>query len=48
MKRCDHQRGDYHFTEEKLLQENYRSYSGTYWEKRVMAPSCLLYFDRAE
>jgi phytoene desaturase len=35
---------DYHFTEEKLLQENYRSYSETYWEKRVMAPSCLLYF----
>jgi phytoene desaturase len=35
---------DYHFTEEKLLTENYRSYSETYWEKRVMAPSCLLYF----
>jgi phytoene desaturase len=35
---------DYHFTEEKLLAENYRSYSETYWEKRVMAPSCLLYF----
>src|SRR6187399_1863109 len=35
---------DYHFTEEKLLAENYRSYSETYWDKRVMAPSCLLYF----
>ena len=35
---------DYHFTEQKLLQENYRSYSETYWKKRVMAPSCLLYF----
>ena len=35
---------DYHFTEEKLLQANYRSYSETYWKKRVMAPSCLLYF----
>jgi phytoene desaturase len=35
---------DYHFTEENLLPENYRSYSKTYWEKRVMAPSCLLYF----
>ena len=35
---------DYHFTEEKLLTENYRSYSETYWDKRVMAPSCLLYF----
>jgi phytoene desaturase len=35
---------DYHFTEEKLLDEKYRSYSKTYWEKRVLAPSCLLYF----
>ncbi|HEX6845518.1 MAG TPA: phytoene desaturase, partial [Chitinophagaceae bacterium] len=24
--------------------ENYRSYSKSYWQKRVMAPSCLLYF----
>lgn len=35
---------DYHFTEEKLLPEEYRSYSETYWDNRVMAPSCLLYF----
>ena len=35
---------DYHFTEEKLLPAEYRSYSKTYWDKRVMAPSCLLYF----
>ena len=35
---------DYHFTEEKLLPGNYRSYSEAYWDKRVMAPSCLLYF----
>jgi phytoene desaturase len=35
---------DYHFTEEKLLPEEYRSYRGDYWNKRVMAPSCLLYF----
>jgi phytoene desaturase len=35
---------DYHFTETKLLPENYRSYSNAYWEKRVMAPSCLLYY----
>ena len=34
---------DYHFTE-KLLPQKYRSYSEVYWEKRVMAPSCLLYF----
>lgn len=35
---------DYHFTEEKLLPEEYRSYNEAYWNKRVMAPSCLLYF----
>ena len=35
---------DYHFTEEKLLDEKYRSYNHSYWDKRVMAPSCLLYF----
>jgi len=35
---------DYHFTEENLLPEEYRSYNETYWQKRVMAPSCLLYF----
>ena len=35
---------DYHFTERKLLSEEYRSYNEAYWDKRVMAPSCLLYF----
>src|SRR6187401_1806536 len=35
---------DYHFTEKKLLPRKYRSYSESYWDKRVMAPSCLLYF----
>ena len=35
---------DYHFTETKLLPEEYRSYSAAYWNKRVMAPSCLLYY----
>ena len=35
---------DYHFTETKLLPEPYRSYSARYWDKRVMAPSCLLFF----
>ncbi len=35
---------DYHFIETKLLPSNYRSYSDAYWEKRVMAPSCLLYY----
>ena len=35
---------DYHHTETKLLAPKYRTYSDTYWEKRVMAPSCLLYY----
>ncbi|MEO7983382.1 MAG: phytoene desaturase family protein [Bacteroidota bacterium] len=35
---------DYHFTETYLLPEKYRSYSPAYWDKRVMAPSCLLYY----
>ena len=35
---------DYHHIETKLLPSQYRSYSDAYWEKRVMAPSCLLYY----
>ncbi len=35
---------DYHHTETKLLEEKYRNYSESYWSKRVMAPSCLLYY----
>jgi phytoene desaturase len=35
---------DYHFTENNLLPPAYRSYSDHYWGKRVMAPSCLLYY----
>ncbi|HEY6064416.1 MAG TPA: phytoene desaturase family protein [Chitinophagaceae bacterium] len=35
---------DYHFTETKLLPEDYRSYSAGYWNTRVMAPSCLMYY----
>jgi len=35
---------DYHFIETNLLSKNYRSYSENYWNKRVMAPSCLLYY----
>lgn len=35
---------DYHHVETKLLPGDYRSYSEEYWEKRVMAPSCLLYY----
>ncbi len=35
---------DYHFTETALLAGPYRSYTNKYWDKRVMAPSCLLYY----
>lgn len=35
---------DYHFTEAQLLPEKYRSYSESFWQKKVMAPSCLLYY----
>ena len=35
---------DYHYIETKLLSENNRSYSEKYWNSRVMAPSCLLYY----
>jgi phytoene desaturase len=35
---------DYNFIETKLLPENCRTYTNEYWNKRVMAPSCLLYY----
>lgn len=35
---------DYHFIETALLPQKHRSYSAAYWNKRVMAPSCLLYY----
>jgi phytoene desaturase len=35
---------DYHHVESKLLSSSCRSYSDDYWNKRVMAPSCLLYY----
>ncbi len=35
---------DYHHTEMDLLPHASRSYSETYWQNRVMAPSCLLYY----
>jgi phytoene desaturase len=35
---------DYHFTETKLLPEAFQSYSTSYWDKRILAPSCLLYY----
>jgi len=35
---------DYQFTEMQLLPPDYRTYSASYWDKRVMAPSCLMYY----
>ncbi len=35
---------DYEFTESKLLEPEYRNYTDTYWNTRVMAPSALIYY----
>ena len=35
---------DYHHVEEKLLPKEYRNYDENYWEKKIFAPSCLIYF----
>ncbi|MCW3079327.1 phytoene desaturase family protein [Segetibacter sp.] len=35
---------DYHFIETSLLETEYRGYSEKYWQSRVMAPSCLIYY----
>lgn len=35
---------DYQFTEQNLLPASYRSYSEKYWDKKVMAPSCILFY----
>lgn len=35
---------DYHFTDTQLLDRHYQGYAEAYWNNRVMAPSCLLYY----
>jgi len=35
---------DYHFVETKLLPTELRSYKESYWNKKVLAPGCLLYY----
>ncbi|SEP00034.1 phytoene desaturase [Mucilaginibacter gossypiicola] len=35
---------DYHHVEQQLLDEANRNYSADYWEKRVMAPSSLIFY----
>ncbi len=36
--------GDYHHIEQQVLAQEYRQYNEKYWQKRVMAPSSLLYY----
>jgi phytoene desaturase len=35
---------DYQHVEQQLLPSSYRTYSESYWKKRVLAPSCLIFF----
>jgi phytoene desaturase len=35
---------DYNFVEQQLLPGPYRTYTGSYWEKKRLAPSCILYY----
>lgn len=35
---------DYHFVDQKILPDAFREYNKSYWEKRKMAPSALLYY----
>lgn len=35
---------DYQHTEQSLLKNGYRQYTQKYWDKRVMAPSALMFF----
>jgi phytoene desaturase len=35
---------DYHHVDQHLLDAEWRNYSAAYWEKRVMAPSSLLFY----
>lgn len=35
---------DYHHVESHLLDKAYRNYSENYWQKKTLAPSCLIYY----
>ena len=35
---------DYHHVEKHMLDEEHRNYNEKYWDKRTLAPSCLLFF----
>ena len=35
---------DYHHVEEKILEPFYRNYTESYWNNRILAPSCLIFY----
>lgn len=35
---------DYNFVEQNLVPKKYRRYTESYWDKRSLAPSCLIYY----
>lgn len=35
---------DYHHIEEKLLDKKLKNYTEKYWDKKVLAPSCLIFY----
>ncbi len=35
---------DYHHTEQALLQQHERNYNAAYWERKTMAPSCIIFY----
>lgn len=35
---------DYQHLEQNLLEKKYRKYSSEYWDKRTLAPSCLIFY----
>ena len=35
---------DYHHVESKLLAPEFRNYNESYWDKKVFAPSCLIFY----
>lgn len=36
--------GDYHHIEQKLLESKHRNYKTSYWDKKILAPSCLIFY----
>ncbi len=36
--------GDYHHFEQKILDQKFRKYDAGYWDSRVFAPTCLLFY----